>query len=205
MSILKDTSIKSKFKKGVLTITITLSVLLGGNALIQTDDVEIPLPTDNGVVISEISLGEVEYDAVVDVLRVVDGDTFEVDYEGEKVKIRPIGVDTPETVHPKMPVQFWGVEASNFTKELLTDKAVYLDFDEGKYDYYGRLLAYVYLENGDMFNLILLNRGYAEAKFYPPNIKYQELFLDVEDKAKDKKLGIWDYEARQLWESTNLE
>jgi micrococcal nuclease len=88
------------------------------------------------------------------VTRVVDGDTFccKPDVGGE-IKVRLIGVDTPETVHPSKPVEYYGKEASNFTKGLLEGQQVFLDIDpqQGKIDKYGRTLAYVYRESDKLF------------------------------------------------------
>src|SRR5688572_18099377 len=78
------------------------------------------------------------------VLRVIDGDTIEIEQDGKPVKVRLIGVDTPETVHPSKPVEEYGREASKFTTNLLKGESVFLEFDKDKADRYGRLLAYVY-------------------------------------------------------------
>ena len=81
------------------------------------------------------------------VTKVVDGDTIAVLMDGKKVTIRLIGMDTPETVDPRKPVQCFGIEASDKAKELLTGQAVEIEQDDSQdtYDKYGRLLAYVYL------------------------------------------------------------
>lgn len=93
------------------------------------------------------------------VKRVIDGDTFVTD-TGQKVRL--IGVDTPETVHPSKPVQFFGKEASNFTKSHLEGKTVQLEYDWQKTDKYNRTLAYVYLDS-TFFNALLVQEGYAVA------------------------------------------
>ena len=80
------------------------------------------------------------YEAIV--LRVVDGDTIVVDLgDGEKTKVRLIGVDTPETVHPRKPVECYGPEASAFLKQLLPPgSTVFLSYEEGnKLDHYSLL------------------------------------------------------------------
>src|SRR5690554_355240 len=79
----------------------------------------------------------------LNVTKVVDGDTFWVDDGSEKgLKIRLIGVNTPETVHPQKPVEFYGKEASNYVKSLLTRRRVKLQYDVSRKDRYGRTLAY---------------------------------------------------------------
>ena len=121
------------------------------------------------------------------VVRVIDGDTIEI--EGGK-KVRYIGIDTPETVDPRKPVQCFGVEASNKNKELVSGKRVRLEKDVSETDQYGRLLRYVYV--GDTFvNLELVKQGYAYASSYPPDVKYQSQFTDAQRVAKEQNKGLW--------------
>ncbi len=113
------------------------------------------------------------------VLRVIDGDTFVVDFNGIEETIRLIGVDTPESVHPDSSKNTdAGYAASLFTTAMLTNKVVGLEFDVQQRDQYGRLLAYVYLD-GQMFNKKLLETGYANLATYPPNIKYTNDFAEI--------------------------
>ena len=121
------------------------------------------------------------------VTRVIDGDTIEI--EGGQ-RVRYIGIDTPETVDPRKPVQCFGIEASSKNKELVSGKRVRLEKDVSETDKYGRLLRYVYV--GDTFvNLELVKRGYAYAYSYPPDIKYQNQFTDVQRLAKEQNVGLW--------------
>ncbi len=121
------------------------------------------------------------------VTRVVDGDTIEI--EGG-LKVRYIGVDTPETVHPNKEVECFGVEASNQNKFLVEGKMVRLEKDITDMDRYGRLLRYVYV--GDVFvNLKLVQDGYAKSYTYAPDVKYQELFLEAQQKARSENKGLW--------------
>jgi len=102
------------------------------------------------------------------VVRVVDGDTIIVDLNGAEERVRLIGIDTPESVHPDKEKNVeYGQIASAFTKDMLEGKQVHLEFDVQERDQYGRLLAYVYL-NGEMFNKILLEQGHATVVTYPP-------------------------------------
>ncbi|MFW5757614.1 MAG: thermonuclease family protein [Bacteroidota bacterium] len=126
------------------------------------------------------------------VKRVVDGDTFWVEDGTEKgMKVRLIGVDTPETVHPQKPVEFYGKEASDFVKKMLEGKKVKLEYDVQEKDRYGRTLAYVYLEDGTFLNAELVRQGYAQVMTIPPNVKFSELFLDLQKKAREGELGLW--------------
>jgi len=128
----------------------------------------------------------------VKVVRVVDGDTIEVEFSGKMERVRYIGVDTPETVDPRKPVQCFGVEASKKNKELVEGKLVRLEKDITDRDKYNRLLRYVWL--GDTLiniNEALVAQGFATSYSYPPNIKYQDRFVKAEREARDNKLGLW--------------
>jgi micrococcal nuclease len=124
----------------------------------------------------------------VTVKRVVDGDTFETT-TGEKVRL--IGVDTPETVKPNHPVEPYGKEASQFTKQLLEGKTLTLRFDVEPYDKYHRLLAYAYLPDGTFVNDKLVRDGYARVMTIPPNVAFAEQFLAAEREAREHHRGLW--------------
>ncbi|MBQ6775276.1 MAG: thermonuclease family protein [Synergistaceae bacterium] len=145
--------------------------------------------------------------------RVVDGDTAIVSFvfdDGSKYtkeRVRFIGVNTPETVHPNKPVEYYGKEASNFTKKELTDKTVWLQTDVEVKDRYGRMLAYVWmseptkddLDNEDairenMFNAKLLLDGYAQLMTVQPNSRYSNLFVHFQREARQENRGLWGSE-----------
>ena len=122
------------------------------------------------------------------VVRVIDGDTVEL--EGGQ-KVRYIGIDTPEIVHPQKPVECFGREAANINKELVEGKIVELEKDVSETDKYQRLLRYVYV--GDIFvNDYLVRQGYAHASSYPPDVKYQDLFRQAEQEAQSHNRGLWE-------------
>ena len=135
------------------------------------------------------------------VARVVDGDTAVVKVGGQERRVRLLGVDTPETVHPNKPVQFYGKEASNFTKKNLNGKRVWLEYDANPQDRYNRHLAYVWLNKPvridetsireNMFNARLLLGGYAKVMIIKPNKRYEKLFRKFEGEAKQAKAGLW--------------
>jgi micrococcal nuclease len=122
------------------------------------------------------------------VQRVVDGDTF-VTAGGERVRM--IGIDTPETVHPSGIVEAYGVEASDYTKALIEKETVYMEKDVSDRDQYDRLLRYVYLEDGTFVNLHLVEEGYATVVTYPPDTRYTERLLAAEQEARDGEKGLW--------------
>ena len=127
---------------------------------------------------------------MVKVTRVVDGDTIEVKIGGKTESVRYIGIDTPETVDPRKPVQCFGVEALKKNKELVEGKIVRLEKDTINRDKYNRLLRYIWL--GDtLINQTLVEQGFAKSYSYPPDIKYQDKFVTAEKKAREDKLGLW--------------
>src|SRR5262245_64178349 len=103
------------------------------------------------------------------VRRVIDGDTIIVEPEAT---IRLIGVDTPETVKPEHPVEPWGPEATEFTREFLAGGAARLSFDRERVDRFGRFLAYVWVDDR-LLNEELLREGLAR---YEPRFHYSESF-----------------------------
>jgi len=93
-------------------------------------------------------------------------------------------------VHPSKPVECFGVEASNKNKALVEGKTVCLERDISETDKYGRLLRYVWI--GDtMVNAELVRLGYAQVYTYPPDVKYQDYFLQLQRQARDAGLGLW--------------
>lgn len=123
-------------------------------------------------------------EGVVD--RVVDGDTIEL--EGG-VKIRYLGVDTPETQGVATP-DCYGPEAKAFNEVLVGGKAVRLEYDVECQDRFMRTLAYVYLDDR-MVNRVLLERGYARKLIIAPNERYAEELTELERLAKVGRVGLW--------------
>jgi len=123
-------------------------------------------------------------------VRAVDGDTIIVMLDGIKERVRLIGVDTPETVRPNTPVQYYGKEASAFTKMMAEGNTVTLTYDWEARDKYGRLLAYVYLEDGTFLNAEIVRQGYGHAYTRFP-FRYMREFRAYERQARKKGLGLW--------------
>jgi micrococcal nuclease len=151
---------------------------------------------------------EVEAPDVVkaELIRVIDGDTLVARLEdGREEKVRLLGVDTPETVHPNLPVQCYGPEASKFLKEYLPPgTTIFLATETGnKYDHFGRMIAYVLVVqktvdhqnqiiryNVEMVNLRLIYEGYARAYTRYPFL-LQEEFVETEREAREARRGLW--------------
>lgn len=138
------------------------------------------------------------------VTNVIDGDTINVRTSTGEVTVRLIGVNTPETRHPTKGAEPYGKEAKEFTKKVLLGKRVYLEFDVQRTDRYGRTLAYVWLEKprkftedeirAKMFNAILLLEGYAQVMTFPPNVKYVDVFVKLQQEARQNFRGLWNFD-----------
>lgn len=125
------------------------------------------------------------------VISIADGDTISVQLEDDQIiKVRLLGIDTPETHHPTKPVGCYGPQASEFTTKKLTNKRIELEYDIEKYDKYGRTLAFVYLD-GVRFNDVLVKNGYARTLTIAPNKKYSFNLLKLELEAEKNKVGMW--------------
>lgn len=128
------------------------------------------------------------------VTSVIDGDTIHIDLDGVDEKVRFIGINTPETVDPRTQVQCYGKEASDRMKELANGKIVRLEYDDSQSlrDAYGRLLAYVYLEDGEMLNRKMIADGYAYEYTYLTPYKYQTEFRELQNIARVSGRGLWN-------------
>jgi len=145
--------------------------------------------------------GQSDHDTTATVTRVVDGDTIDISPPVEvRSRVRLIGMDTPEVYFGTQP---YGPEASDFAKRELDGERVGLELDVQKMDPYGRLLAYVYLPDGRMFNEVLLEEGYAQVATFPPNVKYQERFLEAQREARAANRGLWGLSAGELCKHTD--
>lgn len=128
------------------------------------------------------------------VLKVVDGDTITVDVRGHREKVRLLGIDTPESVDPRRPVQCFGKEATKKMKNLVEGKSVILvdDGTQGNRDRYKRLLRYVYLPDNQrtFVNGEMIKQGYAFSyRQYPT--KMLDKFNKFETHARAHNLGLW--------------
>jgi len=127
------------------------------------------------------------------VVQVVDGDTIKVDENGRTETVRIIGIDTPETVDPRKPVQCFGREASVKAHELLDGQRVYLTPDptQDSRDRYGRLLAYVDREDGLDYGLWMISNGYAHEYTYHLPYQRQAAYRAAEAEARAAERGLW--------------
>lgn len=127
------------------------------------------------------------------VLKVIDGDTIRVLINNKEDTVRLIGIDSPEIVDERKPVQCFGKESSGKAKEVLNGKAIILESDstQSDRDEYGRLLRYVFLDSLN-FNKLMISEGYArEYTFKGRSYKYQAEFVRMEKEARESKKGLW--------------
>jgi micrococcal nuclease len=156
-------------KKLFITLIILLTILLAG-----ITSAERPPSPDN--------LHYCSY--------VIDGDTIIVIINGKKEKVRLIGVDTPEKDGPYTKSEPFNREASAFTNNAVKGKNVQLEYDWQQRDKYGRLLAYVYLDDGTFLNAELVKQGYATV-FRKFRFKFRNDFIRYEQEARENKRGLW--------------
>lgn len=193
-------------RKGIVTVLLALVCATFAPACDtanSTPDGQTPRETAD---LSDVAGRTVAISAVVHVVRVVDGDTIVIDEPVNGIDVvRLIGVDAPETSHPTYGEQPHGREAEEFTASRLdVGSEVALEFDVEKTDRYGRLLAYVWLlDEGALFNELLLRQGHAQLATFPPNVKYRARFLEAQREARAANRGLWRLPEYQLCQLTD--
>lgn len=180
---------RAKYTKLLGSLLFVLAVfLLGDNVDTTTSPLSPALTSQGADVASPATPTQQTALNLFLVTRVIDGDTVEI-AGGQHV--RYIGIDTPESVDPRKPVQCFGKEASQRNTELVLGKEVRLVKDVRDRDQYGRLLRYVYI--GDTFiNKELVVEGYAHAATFPPDVAHAKEFAADERGAREAKRGLWD-------------
>lgn len=195
ISINQLTIMKKLFQFLIAVFVIGMLAIGGKMVLDQYPDLlDAVLPNSSKEPENSVALSEKVLSGPYDVVRVVDGDTAIIAIDGEDTRVRFIGVDTPESVNPidESKNTPEGKEASDFTKELLTGKTVYLEYDVQLADDYGRTLAYVYLDDGTtMVQTLLLEKGLATTMTIQPNSKYASLFYSTMVTARENNVGFW--------------
>ncbi len=173
---------------------LLIGAVLGGGAVLYFPDLQKRLVETNGT--------------EAEVLKVVDGDTFEIRFQGRVEKVRLIGIDTPESFENAKAekdagrsgqdvkkIVRQGNEAKNYVRALVpAGTKVRVEPDVQERDKYGRLLAYLYFEDGRMINEEIVKAGYANLMTYPPNVRYEERFLLAYRNARANRKGLWKEE-----------
>ncbi|KKT42805.1 MAG: Nuclease-like protein [Microgenomates group bacterium GW2011_GWC1_44_37] len=121
------------------------------------------------------------------VVRIIDGDTFEIN---GGIKVRLIGIDTPEMKNRNMTIDCFALEAKQKLESLLVGKEVFLIKDVSETDKYGRLLRYAFLGD-EMINDTLVKGGYAKISTFPPDVKFKDQLLVSERQARESNSGLW--------------
>jgi micrococcal nuclease len=145
----------------------------------------------NSNVSNEVTSIEPGATTTATVLSVIDGDTIDVIIEGNKdsVRVRYIGIDTPEPYATKVP-ECGSSEATARNKQLVENKVVSLVRGADPYDDYERLLAYVYVDD-EFVNETLVREGFAQVMMIKPNIQFKSNFTSLYTQAREQKIGIW--------------
>lgn len=168
---------------------ILLLVLLVLSGLItQREAVQLGLSSITQATSTSTPTAPPERKGFVLVTRAVDGDTLELS-TGERVRM--VGIDTPESVHPTKGVQCFGKEASVYTNSLVANKWVRMERDITDKDRYGRLLRIIYMEDGTMLNDTLVRQGYAMVYTYPPDVTFIPQFREAQSEARLAGRGLW--------------
>lgn len=123
------------------------------------------------------------------IIEVIDGDTADVDINGEVYRVRYIGVDTPERG------DFYYAEAAAANEALVLNQEVILVQDVSETDQFGRLLRYVYLMDGTFVNAELVSQGYARQATFPPDVANADYFNELEQEAREAGRGLWADDA----------
>lgn len=125
-------------------------------------------------------------------VRVIDGDTIAVEVGGARDTVRLIGVDAPELHHPTRGPEPFGAEAAASLARLLEGRRLCLERDVSDRDRYGRLLRYVWLEDGTLVNEALVAAGMATVATFPPDVKYTDSrLLPAQRAARAAGAGVW--------------
>ena len=134
-----------------------------------------------------------ENEVLITVLKVIDGDTVDIDIKGNTERVRLIGVNTPETKHPTKPIECFGPEASAYLTQLLPKGThVRIERDIEARDRYGRMLLYLYRESDNLFiNLDLVSHGYGTPMSIEPNTFHRTDFVHAAALAEVANVGLW--------------
>lgn len=181
--------VNRRTQKNILAlIAMIITIVLGTNTTLQK----------NAPPVAQVATSTTSADMWYPVKKIVDGDTIEIIVNTKTVKVRLIGLDTPEIVDPRRPVMCFGKEASNEAKKILAGQSVRIETDPSQdtYDKYGRLLAYVYAPanvtpEGILVNKYMISEGFGHEYTYNLPYKYQKEFKAAERSARENQKGLW--------------
>jgi len=167
-----------------------LALMLGCVMLFVVAGYWLTSPRLRSVFSDSVSINE---NKLYKVAHVLDGDTFIVNVDGKDITVRMLGINTPETVDPRKPIECFGVEASNETKSLLDGRLVQFKINPNRelLDKYKRYLLYVYRDDGLFINESLIKNGFAREYTYGKPYSLRSEFKKAEKEAKKAKKGLW--------------
>lgn len=137
--------------------------------------------------------------------KCVDGDTIKVKIDDKEYTVRMLAIDTPESVHPKKKVEYYGKEASEYTCNIVSNaKKIELEYDSGsdKTDKYDRLLAWVIVD-GELLQDKLVSLGYAKVAYLYGDYKYTSLLEEHQELASARNLGIWNQQEKDKFDNNS--
>ncbi len=188
---------KYPVKTGIRAIAIIflffVGVLLSPDLeSLETESVNTSEQTQSEVTVNQVdSIQQTETGTVT---AITDGDTLTATVNGTELKIRLIGINTPELSHPTEPVQCYANEARAALESLVLNKEVTLEKDISDTDRFDRYLRYLWIGE-TLVNEYMVQNGYAQASAYPPDVKYQERFTSAEQSARNSLAGFWAKET----------
>jgi micrococcal nuclease len=157
------------------------------------------------IVLSFISIINVNAKEIVEFHSCVDGDTFHVVINEKKQTIRMLAIDAPETVDPNRPVGYYGKEASEYLCNRVTNATkIEIEYEENanKIDHYGRILVWVFAD-GELLQKDIIEHGYAKVAYLYGDYKYAYILEDKQELAQKNKIGIWSNENPEIKEEPN--
>lgn len=183
------------FKQSDIDDVIDYSGYKDPEVVIVAEEEEVEQPAS--VIQSNDSAVAKEEGVKYKIIQVVDGDTIRIEVDGVVESVRIIGMDTPEVVDPRKPVQCFGVEASNQAKKLLSSQTITLEIEEsqGTRDKYRRLLGYIIMPDGRDFGTVMISSGYAYEYTYNTPYKKQSIYKQAQAEAREAELGLWSPET----------
>ncbi len=178
-----------------LTVIIATALLFSACSTRYHSDV----PDNSSLLISENNSENSDFLSTLtkcELIRVKDGDTYVLNVDGVETTVRLIGVDTPESVAPSE-YSKENTDEGRSVSEIVKQKiksgdTLYIEYDVSRTDKYGRTLAYLYFEDGEMVQEWLLENGYAQIMTIQPDSKYADIFAEVQHGAAENKVGLWD-------------
>ncbi len=188
---------KIKFNWKILLSIILISVAFGYFLALSGDEIKkTDLYQEKGrnFASQNSALQTQNSKKLYEVLEVIDGDTFKIKYGEQKKSVRILGMNTPEKSGPYRKRECFGEEATKKAKEILSGKKVSLEFDssQSKFDKFGRILAYVYVDGKIDFEEEMIKQGYAyEYTYHGHKYKKQKIYKETQKKAEKNKLGLW--------------